>query len=120
VESADDGPVVIGEVTFGAAYEGPPGHCHGAWVAAMFDEVLGFAQLAPGFTAYLHVNYRKPTPLGRPLDVKAWVDRVDGRKRFVKGECSCDGVLLSDAEGLFIAPRGDDDLERMGMAQHLR
>jgi acyl-coenzyme A thioesterase PaaI-like protein len=116
VEEGEEGQVVIaGEVTFGPAYEGPPGHCHGGWVAAMFDEALGFAQLAPGFTAYLHVNYRRPTPLNTKLDIKAWVDNVDGRKRLVKGECTHDGVLLSDAEGLFIAPRDDDDyLARLG------
>ena len=115
-EGAEDGQVVItGEVTFGPAYEGPPGHVHGGWVAAMFDEALGFAQLAPGFTAYLHVNYRKPTPLNAKLDIKAWVDSVDGRKRMVKGECHLDGTLLSDAEGLFIGPRDEGDfLARLG------
>jgi len=118
VAEGDEGQVVIeGEVTFGAAYEGPPGHCHGGWVAAMFDEALGFAQLAPGFTAYLHVNYRKPTPLNTKLHIKAWVESVEGRKRLVKGECSLDGTLLSDAEGLFIAPRDDDDyLARLGQS----
>ena len=73
----------------------------------MFDEALGFAQLAPGFTAYLHVNYRRPTPLNTKLDIRAWVDSVDGRKRLVKGECRQGDVLLSDAEGLFIAPRAE-------------
>ena len=118
-EGAEDGQVVItGEVTFGPAYEGPPGHVHGGWVAAMFDEALGFAQLAPGFTAYLHVNYRKPTPLNARLAIKAWVDSVDGRKRMVKGECHLDGVLLSDAEGLFIGPRDEGDfLARLGQSR---
>ena len=118
VAEGDQGQVVIeGEVTFGPAYEGPPGHCHGGWVAAMFDEALGFAQLAPGFTAYLHVNYRSPTPLNTPLQIKAWVDNVEGRKRLVKGECRHGDVLLSDAEGLFIAPRDDDDyLARLGQS----
>ena len=119
VEEGDGGGVLItGEVTFGPAYEGPPGHCHGGWVAAMFDEALGFAQLAPGFTAYLHVNYRRPTPLNTKLDLRAWVDGVDGRKRLVKGECRNGDELLSDAEGLFIAPRGDGDyLSRLGVQQ---
>jgi acyl-coenzyme A thioesterase PaaI-like protein len=118
VEEGTEGQVLIaGEVTFGPAYEGPPGHCHGGWVAAMFDEALGFAQLAPGFTAYLHVNYRRPTPLNTKLDITAWVDSVDGRKRLVKGECHLDGVLLSDAEGLFIAPRDEGDfLARLGQS----
>src|SRR5581483_8778821 len=33
---------IEGTVTFGPAYEGPPGHCHGGLVAAIFDELLGF------------------------------------------------------------------------------
>jgi hypothetical protein len=100
---------IAGDVTFGAAYEGPPGHVHGGLIAAMFDELLGFAQLSPGFTAYLHINYRKPTPLNVPLSLHAWVARVDGRKRVVCGECYAGETLLSDAEGLFIAPKSDDD-----------
>jgi acyl-coenzyme A thioesterase PaaI-like protein len=108
---------ITGEATFGAAYEGPPGHVHGGMVAAMFDELLGFAQLSPGFTAYLKVDYRKPTPLNTPLRLLAWVDNVDGRKRLLRGTCTLDdGTLLSEAEGLFIAPRGDADyLERLGV-----
>jgi acyl-coenzyme A thioesterase PaaI-like protein len=106
---------IAGDVTFGPQYEGPPGHVHGGWVAAMFDELLGFAQLSPGFTAYLHVNYRRPTPLNAPLSLRAWVERVDGRKRIVRGECHANDELLSDAEGLFIAPHdGMDYLQRLG------
>jgi hypothetical protein len=100
---------IEGAITFGPAYEGPPGHCHGGLVAAMFDELLGFVQMKPGFTAYLKVDYRKPTPLNRELALKGWIDHVDGRKRLIRGTCSLDGVLLTEAEGLFIAPREDQD-----------
>jgi acyl-coenzyme A thioesterase PaaI-like protein len=98
-----------GTVTFGAAYEGPPGHCHGGFVAAMFDELLGFVQLAPGFTAYLHVDYRRPTPLNRELELRGWIESVEGRKRMIRGTCHLDGTLLSEAHGLFIAPHPDRD-----------
>lgn len=100
---------ITGTVTFGPAYEGPPGHVHGGLIAAMFDELLGFAQLSPGFTAYLHINYRKPTPLNAELHLVAWVDSVERRKRIVKGECYLGDEQLTDAEGLFIAPRDDVD-----------
>jgi hypothetical protein len=106
---------IEGSINFGPAYEGPPGHCHGGWVAAMFDELLGFVQLAPGFTAYLKVDYRAPTPLKRDLELKGWIENIEGRKRLIRGTCSLDGVLLSEAEGLFIAPRDNDDyLVRLG------
>jgi hypothetical protein len=100
---------IEGSIMFGPAYEGPPGHCHGGFVAAMFDELLGFVQLQPGFTAYLKVDYRKPTPLNRKLALKGWIDHIDGRKRLIRGTCSLDGALLTEAEGLFIAPRGDQN-----------
>jgi len=96
---------IEGSINFGPAYEGPPGHCHGGWVAAMFDELLGFVQLKPGFTAYLKVDYRAPTPLNRELELRGWVDNVEGRKRTIRGTCSLDGVLLAEAIGLFVAPR---------------
>lgn len=106
---------ITGEIKYGPAYEGPPGHVHGGLIAAMFDELLGFAQLTPGFTAYLHVNYRRPTPLDTDLNLVAWVDSQDGRKRIVKGECYAEEMKLTDAEGLFIAPRDDMDfLARLG------
>jgi hypothetical protein len=115
VDDPHDDGYIIGEVTFGPAYEGPPGHCHGGWVAAVWDELLGNAQQAAGFTAYIKVDYRAPTPLNRPLVFKGWIDRVDGRKRWIRGTCHLDGVLLSEAEGLFIAPRpGEDYLTRLG------
>jgi acyl-coenzyme A thioesterase PaaI-like protein len=104
-----------GTVNFGAAYEGPPGHCHGGFVAAMFDELLGFVQLAPGFTAFLHVDYRRPTPLNRDLELRGWIESVEGRKRTIRGTCHLDGVLLTEAHGLFIAPReGKDYLGMFG------
>lgn len=103
-------------VRFGAAYEGPPGHVHGGYLAAMFDEVLGRSQGQAGFTAYLTVTYRRPTPLFRDLDLTAGVERVEGRKRFIRGTCHLDGVLLTEAEGLFIAPRGGSAVEHLRAA----
>ena len=109
------GAHIEGEVSFGSAYEGPPGHVHGGLVAAMFDELLGFAQLGPGFTATLTVRYLRPTPLNRRLTLRAAVEHIDGRKRTIRGTCELDGVVLSEAEGLFIAPRSDEDfLARLG------
>ena len=113
-----DGPsgqYVTGSVTFGAAYEGPPGHVHGGLVAAMFDELLGFAQQSSGFTGRLTVHYRRPTPLHQPLSVKAWQEREDGRKRIIKGTCHLGETLLSEAEGLFIAPRDGDYKTVLGL-----
>ncbi len=102
----DGATVTVGSVRFGAAYEGPPGHVHGGFVAAMFDELLGRSQGSAGFTAYLTTTFRKPTPLFRELTLRAWVDRVEGRKRWIKGTCHLGDLLLTEAEGLFVAPPG--------------
>jgi acyl-coenzyme A thioesterase PaaI-like protein len=109
------GESVTGWVTFGAAYEGPPGHVHGGLIAAMFDELLGFAQQTTGFTGRLTVHYRKPTPLHQPLRIKAWPDHEEGRKRIIKGTCHLGETLLSEAEGLFIAPRDGDYKAVLGL-----
>ncbi len=100
------GDTVRGRAVFGAAYEGPPGHVHGGWIAAAFDEVLGFAQSLtgnPGMTASLTVRYRRPTPLARELDFVGRVDRVDGRKIFTNADVRCDGEVTAEAEGLFVS-----------------
>ncbi|MGH0035840.1 MAG: PaaI family thioesterase [Myxococcota bacterium] len=97
---------VTGEVTFGSAYEGPPGCVHGGWVAAAFDEILGYANSlsgSPGMTARLTVNYRQPTPLLTPLRFEAQLDRVEGRKIFVTGQVYARDQLTAEADGLFVS-----------------
>ncbi len=100
------GDKVEGRGTFGVAYEGPPGHVHGGFLAAAFDEVLGMAQSLtgnPGMTGTLTIRYRRPTPLLTELVFEAHVDRVEGRKIFTHGTLSANGTLTAEAEGLFIA-----------------
>jgi hypothetical protein len=101
-----DGERVRGTATFGWAYQGPPAHLHGGFVAALFDEALGMAQSLsgnPGMTGTLTVRYRRPTPLYRELTIEAWVDRVEGRKIFTSSRLHCEGTLLAEAEGIFIS-----------------
>ncbi len=106
VEADADGERVHGHVTFGAAYEGPPGCVHGGWVAAAFDEVLGFANSLsgnPGMTGTLTIRYRRPTPLHTKLRFEARFDRMEGRKIFTSGELYAGDVLTAESEGIFIA-----------------
>jgi acyl-coenzyme A thioesterase PaaI-like protein len=100
------GQAVRGTVRFGAAYEGPPGHVHGGFVAAAFDEVLGFVQSTtgnPGMTGTLTIRYRRPTPLDTNLRFEGKVTRVDGRKIFAEGKLYAGDVVTAEAEGIFIA-----------------
>ena len=101
----DDG-AVRGTVTFGAAYEGPPGHVHGGLIAATFDEILGFAQSMtgnPGMTGTLTIRYRKPTPLHVEIALEGRVLRVEGRKIFTAGTMRARDVVTAEAEGIFVS-----------------
>jgi acyl-coenzyme A thioesterase PaaI-like protein len=103
--------VVHGQVTFGSAYEGPPGCVHGGYIAAAFDELLGATQSLsgnPGMTGRLTVHYRSPTPLHAELHLVGQITAVDGRKIFTQGHLyatDADGSsrLCAEAEGLFIS-----------------
>ena len=56
-----------------------------------------------GFTGTLKVIYRSPTPLGEPLTMRAWLDRCEGRKSFVKGVLMHGATLCAEAEGIFVS-----------------
>jgi acyl-coenzyme A thioesterase PaaI-like protein len=113
-ETREDG-TVVGRATLGAAYEGPPGMAHGGVVALLLDQVLGEAAHVagrPGFTAYLTVNYRHLTALGR-IRTEARAEppeRGAEHKTFVRGALFTIGedgseTLCAEAEGLFVLPR---------------
>lgn len=102
--TAGDGGIAL-QGTYHAAYEGPPGYVHGGWIALTFDEALGMANIAaghPGMTGRLTIRYSKPTPLHRPVEVRAWTERVEGRRIVARGELTVDGVTTAEAEGLFV------------------
>ena len=99
---------VVGHVTFGSAYEGPPGCVHGGIIAAYFDEVCGVAQSTtgnPGMTVNLTIDYRAPTPLHRPLEFRAHVDSVEKRKITTKGSLYHGDTLCAEATGIFVSMR---------------
>jgi acyl-coenzyme A thioesterase PaaI-like protein len=105
-----NGPEVIaeGRVTFTDPYEGPPGCVHGGFIACVFDEILGVAQSTsgnPGMTANLAIDYRSPTPLGKPLVFRGWCERIDGRKIFTRGTLHHGDTLCAEATGLFLSMR---------------
>ncbi len=102
------GSIVVGQATFAAAYEGPPGCVHGGFIAAYFDEVLGMAQSLsgnPGMTVNLTVDYRSPTPLLKQVVFRGWVASVDGRKISVAGTLHHGETLCAEAKGLFVSMR---------------
>lgn len=97
---------IHGKVVFSEPYEGPPGHVHGGFIAAVFDEVLGQTQSLsgrPGMTGRLSVSYRSPTPLFRELRLRGWIERIEGRKILTHGTLHHGDTLCAEAEGLFIS-----------------
>ncbi|MCP5069335.1 MAG: PaaI family thioesterase [bacterium] len=106
--TSDEDDTVHGRGSFGSAYEGPPGCVHGGYIAAAFDEVLGYAQTfsgQPGMTGTLTTRYRKPTPLHTELRFTARIERVEGRKVIVSGSLHAADQLCAEADATFISPR---------------
>ena len=75
---------------------------HGGYVAAAFDEVLGFANSlsgTPGMTGTLTVRYRRPTPLHTELRFEGRYERSEGRKIFTDGQLFAGGRALRRGRG---------------------
>lgn len=80
---------------------------HGGVLPLLFDSVFGMVIHAAGRpisrTAFLHVDYRKVTPIDTVLTARGWVREAEGRKAFVNAELlDPDGNLLAEANGLMI------------------
>ena len=101
------GGVASAEFVLGAAYEGPGGCVHGGVAALVLDQLIGEAASSEGmpcFTGTLTTRYQRPTPLGA-LRGRAEVERVEGRKKFVRAELAdADGVTVV-ADAVMITPK---------------
>ena len=95
----------LGTVTYTHAHLGAGDAVHGGQVTLLFDEVLGAVagSAAASRTASLTVHYRSLTPVGVELTIEGWVDRVDGRKIYVRGTLLEGARVCAEAEGLFVA-----------------
>ncbi|MCG5432150.1 PaaI family thioesterase [Mycobacterium sp. MYCO198283] len=80
---------------------------HGGVLPLMFDSVFGMVIHATGRpisrTAFLHVDYRRVTPIDTPLRIAGWLENAEGRKGFVRAELrDPDGNLCAEAHGLMV------------------
>ena len=116
VWSEKDGKSFVAISYLGPDLCGHPGVVHGGLLATMLDEGLArccFPALPSkvGVTANLSVTYRRPTPAGSFVALKAKTVKVEGRKAWVEGHIETlpkDGeepVVLVEASGLFIDPK---------------
>jgi acyl-coenzyme A thioesterase PaaI-like protein len=79
---------------------------HGGVLPLLFDHMFGMISHAAGRpisrTAFLHVDYRKITPIDSPLVVRGRVTRTEGRKAFVSAELVDDDAVLAEGTGLMV------------------
>ncbi|MEM8706218.1 MAG: hotdog domain-containing protein [Actinomycetota bacterium] len=104
----DGGAELQATHTFAPIVNGPPGGVHGGVLAGVFDELLGSTCVVndvSGFTGTLSIRYSSLTPLGEPITMRGWVDRVEGRKTFARGTFHHGETLTAEAEGIFIGPK---------------
>lgn len=94
-------------VQFSRYHVGGNSAVHGGVLPLLFDSVFGMVIHAAGRpisrTAFLHVDYRKVTPIDLPLLARGWVANTEGRKAFVNAELlDPKGAVLAEANGLMI------------------
>lgn len=103
-----DGDRLVGSAVLGKAYIGPPGTAHGGVVAGLMDQMVAAAgqrfELG-GVTARMTVEFRRPTPLGVPLELAGWLEPQDesqSRVRRVHAEIRAGGEVTVEAEALIV------------------
>jgi acyl-coenzyme A thioesterase PaaI-like protein len=94
-------------VQFSRFHVGGNSAVHGGVLPLMFDSTFGMVIHAAGRpisrTGFLHVDYRRITPIDTPLTVRGWIRETEGRKAFVNAELrDPDENLLAEANGLMI------------------
>ena len=102
-----DADGVEAKVQFSRYHVGGNYAVHGGVLPLMFDSVFGMvihgANRPISRTGFLHVDYRKVTPIDVPLTALGWIRETEGRKAFVNAELrDPDGNLLAEANGLMI------------------
>jgi acyl-coenzyme A thioesterase PaaI-like protein len=80
---------------------------HGGVLPLLFDHMFGMISHAAGRpisrTAFLHVDYRKITPIDTPLAIRGRVTSTEGRKAFVRAELvDGDDTVLAEGNGLMV------------------
>ncbi|MBA0044791.1 PaaI family thioesterase [Mycobacterium sp. NPDC050853] len=106
VDSFDNG-VLTGTATFGRYHLGRNGAVHGGCLGLLFDTIIGtgtmlLTDLRKLRTAYLNINYRKVTPIEKELQYDCTLDRVEGRKVFLKSRLLDGEDVLAEADALFV------------------
>ncbi|KAL7273868.1 hypothetical protein RUND412_003250 [Rhizina undulata] len=116
VWSEADGKSLVSIQFLGDSLCGHPGLVHGGLLATLLDEGLARCSFPAlpnkvGMTANLTINYRRPSPAGSYVVLRAKTVKVEGRKAWVEGHLETlpkDGeepVVLVEATALMIEPK---------------
>jgi acyl-coenzyme A thioesterase PaaI-like protein len=94
-------------VQFSRYHVGGNDAVHGGVLPLLFDSVFGMVIHAAGRpisrTAFLHIDYRKVTPIDTPLTARGRVTSAQGRKAFVAAELVAPGQnVLAESNGLMV------------------
>ena len=101
----DDGRVTV-NFTPPDVYQGYPGAMHGGVICTLLYETIGRALLRDDYwavTGKLDVRFRKPVPIGQPLQVIGEVTRAT--RRAVEGHGTillADGTVAAEADALYV------------------
>ncbi len=100
-----DGVTMAGHFT--SSHVGGNRAVHGGMIPLLYDWLFGMvvtsAGIRPTRTAYLHVDYRKITPIDEPLTAQGRITTIDGRKVFIDATMiGADGTPLNEANGLMV------------------
>lgn len=114
---SEDGTRVVASVTPDPHFTGWPGLVYGGFLAMLIDCHSNWTAIArhykdegraPGtlpaiqcVTAQLGVRYRRPTPMGVPLELSAWVEEEVAGKSRVRCEVRAGGVLTATGDSTF-------------------
>ena len=100
-----DGTALLGAARLDHRHEGAQGAAHGGALAALMDEMLGDLSShigRPAVTASLTIDFRAPIKLPRTIELRAWCERIEGRKLFLCGEIRDGQTVAAEAHGLWI------------------
>jgi len=73
----------------------------------VLDDCLGHVPIhhrVLSVTAELTISFVKPVPVGRLVEISAWVDRREGRRWYISGEMVLlpSGAQLARARGIWV------------------
>jgi len=115
--------VVTTEIVCDETNEGGPGVAHGGWTAGVLDELVGHVPLIAGqlaVTGELKVRFVRPVPIGRPLSARAWRERKEGSRWYVRAvlTLASTSAELAVGEGILVErDKGHFDRHRAWLSE---